>query len=1098
MVDALPKTIGSYQVISLLGEGAMGAVYRARLSLMPEQDYAVKLLWERCKPKEVSAFLGECSKVKRLGTHPHLVPLHFAGRDRKLGRYYVAMEYVDGPTAAQFLNEIADRQLPFADALRIALHAALGLEHAHQRGILHLDVKPSNILIQREGKLARLADFGNAQLMEGEDRRPPTDTGQGTPAYMAWEQTFQGQQAGLHPDARTDVYGLAATLYELLTGHLPLPDEQGRQTPPRHWRADLPEALEYLLMQALSRDPEQRPATMYAFRRALEYYLPPDQARATLLPTPAQRLVGREALLRALKQHLLADDSPALCALHGLPGVGKTALALTLANDPEVHQQFPDGVLWAGLGTQPNLPATLNTWAEALGIQSASLAKLPSLQAQMQAVQRVIGQRQVLLVIDDAWDVEAALTLKVGGPRCAHLITTRLPDVALRLVDEGAQVVRVQELGEADGLALLARLAPEAVQFEPEEARALVRAVDGLPLALSLMGNYLRTQGYSGQRRRLRAALDLLRQGKERLRLEPVQAKAGEGAETSRSLIASIGTSYQALDKRARSLLLALSVFPAKPNSFSEEAALAVAGVSPRILDRLIDAGLLESSGPGRYTLHQTIADYARLKHSSKRSVRRMTQFYVEYLNKHKEDYGALDRERENTLTSLQLACEQGLYLLVLRGVGELFEFLTVRGLTRTVATLLERTQQAFKASGDAANTAKALYLLGNVAQQWGDFAGAEQCWQEGLLFARQTGDGESICNMLQVLGGLAEKRGDLIQAEDYLQEGLALATQINHLLNICVLLRRLGGLAQHRGYNAEAEACYREALKLARQMGRQQSISAILTNLGILAGARDDYAQEEAYYQEALHLARQMGYRERIINLLNNLGEPAVNQGNFERARAYYQEGLGLARQIDAREDICFFLTNLGEIASNLKDYQQAEISYQEGLSMARQMQHDELIGILLTDLGTLARERDEDMQAELCLQEGQALASKVNNPLLLAHNLHAWAELYLKQTHPAQALSTFQKLLELAREIESKRFVATALYGMARVAAAVGDYGAARSYGEESLMIFGSIGYYKMSEVATWLASSPLPENQSLHYPGIPAEVSLRPLQN
>jgi transcriptional regulator with XRE-family HTH domain len=271
-----------------------------------------------------------------------------------------------------------------------------------------------------------------------------------------------------------------------------------------------------------------RPATsLPAMSRAQE------TTDAGLLPPPAQRLIGRAALLHDLKQQMLASDHPALWALHGLPGVGKTALALALAHDPEVRQRFPDGVLWAGLGTQPNLAAILGAWAEALGIQSASLAKLPSLQAQTQAIQRALGQQQVLLVLDDAWDIEAALILKVGGPRCAHLVTTRLPNVALRLVDEGAQVVRVQELGEADGLALLARLAPEAVQLEPEEARALVRAVDGLPLALKLMGNYLRTQGYSGQPRRLRAALDLLRQGKERLHLEPVQAKAGEGAETS-------------------------------------------------------------------------------------------------------------------------------------------------------------------------------------------------------------------------------------------------------------------------------------------------------------------------------------------------------------------------------------------------------------------------------------------------------------------------------------------------------------------------------------------------------------------------------------
>lgn len=98
-----PDQIDPYQVHGLLGQGTMSQVYRASLPLLGHQEYAVKLLRERCKPGEVSVFLGECSKVKRLGTSPHLVPLYFAGCDRRLGCYYVAMELVQGPTAPRCL-----------------------------------------------------------------------------------------------------------------------------------------------------------------------------------------------------------------------------------------------------------------------------------------------------------------------------------------------------------------------------------------------------------------------------------------------------------------------------------------------------------------------------------------------------------------------------------------------------------------------------------------------------------------------------------------------------------------------------------------------------------------------------------------------------------------------------------------------------------------------------------------------------------------------------------------------------------------------------------------------------------------------------------
>ena len=115
---------------------------------------------------------------------------------------------------------------------------------------------------------------------------------------------------------------------------------------------------------------------------------------------------------------------------------------------------------------------------------------------------------------------------EVGGPHCAHIVTTRFPEIARHFAAEGAVVVR--ELDETDGRLLLMRLAPEVVNAEPKEAQALVAAVGGLPLALTLLGNYLRTQAHSGQPRRLRTALERLRTIDGRLRLAEPQALVGE------------------------------------------------------------------------------------------------------------------------------------------------------------------------------------------------------------------------------------------------------------------------------------------------------------------------------------------------------------------------------------------------------------------------------------------------------------------------------------------------------------------------------------------------------------------------------------------
>ena len=147
-------------------------------------------------------------------------------------------------------------------------------------------------------------------------------------------------------------------------------------------------------------------------------------------PHPAHGLVGRADSLRTLAARLLEQPNPQI-ALHGLPGAGKTALAIELAHAPEILAHFSGGILWAGLGRQPDALALLGTWAAALDIPASEIARSGDAAARAQLVRTAIGMRRMLLVIDDAWQIDPALLLKVGGPGCAHILTTRIPGVAL-------------------------------------------------------------------------------------------------------------------------------------------------------------------------------------------------------------------------------------------------------------------------------------------------------------------------------------------------------------------------------------------------------------------------------------------------------------------------------------------------------------------------------------------------------------------------------------------------------------------------------------------------------------------------------------------
>jgi transcriptional regulator with XRE-family HTH domain len=363
-------------------------------------------------------------------------------------------------------------------------------------------------------------------------------------------------------------------------------------------------------------------------------------------------LVGRDQLVEHLKQQLCASKNVVLVALHGLPGVGKTALAIALASDSTIRAEFSDGILWAGLGTQPNLQEILSHWGTLFGVAASSPG----------ALREVIGTRRMLIVIDDVWEINDAMALMVGGPHCAYLMTTRFPHIAASFADQRAIIV--PELSEEEGITLLQSLAPEIPMDDMERVRILVCSVDALPLGLMLMGRYIHVQGYHGQMRRLRAAMERLLDTEQRLHLSIpcVQSDTHPGlpAKTSLSLQSVIEVSDQHLDEQARQALRALSVFPAKPNTFSEEAALVVSAVPVETLDKLSDAGLLEVDEVGRYMIHRVIADYARAFLKDEDPFQRFVTYYETYIEENRADFRALEQERQNVLVALEIAPTSG------------------------------------------------------------------------------------------------------------------------------------------------------------------------------------------------------------------------------------------------------------------------------------------------------------------------------------------------------------------------------------------------------------------------------------------------------
>ncbi len=265
------QRLGDYDLGTLIGVGGMADVYWAYDRILM-RDVAVKVLSSSLAEDGtyVDRFRAEARRVAAL-RHPHLVPVYHAGEDSVNGRSYL---YLVMPLLHESLEDVLQRtsKLAPAEAVRLVLQVADGLDAAHRHGLVHRDVKPANILLDGEGQAA-LADFGLAR----EVRRPPSEATQqpwGTPEYMAPEQ-FHNSAI----DQRADIYALGVVLYELLTGKRPFEGGSaydiaahaltGALTPPSKHDAAIPPALEHVVLTALAREPGDRYPTMTAFALAL-------------------------------------------------------------------------------------------------------------------------------------------------------------------------------------------------------------------------------------------------------------------------------------------------------------------------------------------------------------------------------------------------------------------------------------------------------------------------------------------------------------------------------------------------------------------------------------------------------------------------------------------------------------------------------------------------------------------------------------------------------------------------------------------------------------------------------------------------------------
>lgn len=798
-------------------------------------------------------------------------------------------------------------------------------------------------------------------------------------------------------------------------------------------------------------------------------YLSNSKNLTTVPSRPHHKLIGREGLLSELKKRLFNFES---ISLNGLPGVGKTAIAIELSNDIEVLDYFNNQVLWVSLGPNPDVFSSLGDMAEAVNIPFSVIQDLSTIEARMKAVNTAIGQRQMLFVIDDVWGIDEALDLRLGNAKCAHILTTTNLQVAL--VFASIQNETIKELSASEGLLLLSHFVPEVVKSDSESSRDLVEVVGGLPLALVLIGNHLKIKTRGRPRSVLKIELEkLLRESRERLCLTYQEGRLS----TRQSLDAIIGMSIESLEAPALVALSRLSIFPPKPSSFSEEAALNLSD-APENIYALIDCGLLEFLEPDRYTFNKIIRDY--ISYTQKKPfdpavVKKMVKYYISFIEKHEKDNKVFDLEKDNILKAFELSSQYDLYEEFINGINKFYHYMEARGLYELAEKLLIQAKTAAERIQDDKYLIEILFKLGTIAIFRDKYILSEQYFIEGLALAKRLDDDLNAARFYLGLGKVSFLLNKFGVDSEYFIQGMKIAHQIGNEELIVDFVTSLGEMEDIRGDYGKAREYLQDGLERTRRDGDEERYCSLLLHLGWVIAHLGDFAEAEKIWKEGLELVTKIDNRGNLSFFHSVLGWINDRCGRYEDAEEHFLEGIKLSQELGYLHVLSILLTNLGAARIHRGDYARAQNALSEALEIVLHSGHDERRAIILENLGIIECKLGNFDKAEEYFNEGVQLAnSRIKERVSALKSF--LGEVYFNKGKVPQALEYTQEALNLAIEIRNPERIAVASSLLGALSESLGNHGEAEKHLSIALENAQKLNY-------RWLIGSILNDIGSFH---------------
>ena len=940
--------IAHFEIVAPLGAGGMGEVYLARDARL-EREVAVKLL--------PAQFLGDADSLARFRrealtlaalNHPNIATIH-GFEEAPGGGLALILELVPGESLTK---RLAKGPLPWTEALAVCVQVAEALEVAHERGVIHRDLKPGNVMIAPRG-LAKVLDFGLAERLRGligaraagapgGARAPvsaagaeaatvavpperlaaeaPTIAGlgkaspvpstlegliTGTPGYMSPEQVLAGEQ-----DERTDVFAFGCVLYECLTGKrafggddiykvmaMVLYDAPDLTAIP----AGVPQGVRDLVLRCLEKDAAQRPREMRAIRHEIEEALGIRRAAALRggeraptpnnLPRPTTSFVGREEELRRSRKAL---GGTRLLTLLGMGGSGKTRLALRLAET--VLDDHPDGVWFADLGPLEEAERVVEAVAEAVGAREEPGTPLD------QTLARRLENRKALLVMDNCESVLDACRRVTSRllAACAQLriVTTSRESLTV----PGETVFAVPPLAvpkegapEAAASESVQLFAARAVQVQPDFALGPDNLAVVAEICRRLDGVPLALELAAARVRLLGPEKILARLG-DRFRLLTASGKAADARH--QTLRAVIEWSAQHLAEEELRMYRALSVFV---GSWSLESATAICGNGADefetldLLQQLADKSLV--------VLQRDAAGDARYRYLE--SVRHLASELLAAA-------GEADGLRAGHLDW---------FLAVAEGSPEALGGPKQKAwLARLDLEHDDLLAAHHWAAGRSEDAGKALRLAGALARYWsmrGHFRLARRTLQESLERGAEGTAPAVVAVALARAASFALFQGDYDAARPLLERSLEFSRRAGDEKGVARALNGIATAAAYQGDYGAARARAEEALAIYRARGDRHASALILHNLATIASGSGDLAEARRMFEEAAGVLEGSGDERHLSLTRSSLGQTLARLGDVAAARRSLASALTLARSLGAEREAAYALESTAELVA-------------------------------------------------------------------------------------------------------------------------------------------------------------------------------------